>query len=79
MHSYKAVKNNTPGILGDNATKEFVLRHVFEIAPELIRKPSDLLHALLRRHYREQRIPALLDERFVQVLHQQGGFRRMAS
>jgi hypothetical protein len=71
---YKAVKNNTPGILGDNATKEFVLRHVFEIAPELIRKPSDLLHALLRRHYREQRIPALLDERFVQVLHQQGGF-----
>jgi len=65
---------NAPGILGDNATKEFVLRHVFEIAPELIRKPSDLLRVLLRRHYRKQRIPPLLDEHFIQVLRQQHGF-----
>ncbi len=71
---YEAQKRHAPGVLGDNATKEFVLRHVFEIAPELIRKPSDLLRALLRRHYREQRIPGLLDERFVQVLRQQSGF-----
>jgi len=71
---YEAQKRHAPGVLGDNATKEFVLRHVFEIAPELIRKPSDLLRALLRRHYREQRIPALLDERFVQILRQQGPF-----
>jgi len=65
---YEAQKRHAPGILGDNATKEFVLRHVFEIAPELIGKPSDLLRVLLRRHYRGQRIPAILDERFVQVL-----------
>ena len=71
---YEAQKRHAPDVLGDNATKEFVLRHVFEIAPELIRKPSDLLHVLLRRHYREQRIPSLLDERFVQVLRQQHGF-----
>ncbi len=71
---YEAQKRHAPGVLGDNATKEFVLRHVFEIAPELIRKPSDLLRVLLRRHYREQRVPALLDERFVQVLRQLGGF-----
>jgi len=71
---YEAQKRHAPGVLGDNATKEFVLRHVFEIAPELIRKPSDLLRVLLRRHYREQRIPPLLDERFVQLLHHQDGF-----
>ncbi len=71
---YEAQKRHAPGVLGDNATKEFVLRHVFEIAPELIRKPSDLLRVLLRRHYRKQRIPALLDKRFVQVLRQQDGF-----
>jgi len=71
---YEAQKRHAPGVLGDNATKEFVLRHVFEVAPEFIRKPSDLIRVLLRRHYREQRIPALLDERFVQVLRQQGGF-----
>ncbi len=71
---YDAQKRYTPGVLGDNATKEFVLRHVFEIAPEILGKPSDLLRTLLRRHYREERIPALLDERFLQVLRQQGGF-----
>ena len=71
---YEAQKRHAPGMLGDNATKEFILKHVFEIAPEFIRKPSDLLRVLLRRHYREQRIPALLDEHFVQILRQQDGF-----
>jgi len=65
---YEAQRRHAPGQLGDNATKEFVLRHVFEIAPELIKQPSDLLRVLLRRHYRGQRIPAALDERFVQLL-----------
>ena len=47
---------------------------MFDIAPELIRKPSDLIRVLLRRHYREQRIPMILDERFIQVLRQNDGF-----
>lgn len=67
---YEAQKRHAPGQLGDNATKEFVLRHVFEIAPELIKQPSDLLRVLLRRHYRGQRIPTVLDERFIQLLRQ---------
>jgi len=71
---FDAQKRYAPGVLGDNATKEFVLRHVFKIAPELIRKPSGLLRVLLRRHYREQRIPTILDERFIQVLRQNHGF-----
>ena len=65
---YEAQNNHAPGQLGDNATKEFVLRHVFGIAPELIKQPSDLLRVLLRRHYRSQRIPSVLDERFIQIL-----------
>jgi len=63
-----------PGQLGDNATKEFVLRHVFEIAGELIKQPSDLLRVLLRRHYRGQRIPRILDNRFIQILRQTDSF-----
>ena len=62
-------RRHAPGVLGENDTKEFILRHVFKIVPELISNPSDLLHVLLRRHYREQRIPALLDERLIQLLH----------
>ncbi|HXK89234.1 MAG TPA: BREX-3 system phosphatase PglZ [Thermosynergistes sp.] len=71
---YEASIRHAPGQLGDNATKEFVLRHVFEIAPELIKQPSDLLRVLLRRHYRGQRIPAELDNRFIQLLRQSNAF-----
>ncbi len=71
---YEAQKIHVPGPLGDNATKEFVLRHVFEIAPELVKQPSDLLRVLLRRHYRGQRIPADLDNRFIQLLRQNNAF-----
>lgn len=71
---YEASKQHAPEPLGDNATKEFVLRHVFEIAPELIRQPADLLRVLLRRHYRNQRIPAILDEWFIRLLHRNNVF-----
>ena len=71
---YEAQKRHAPGQLGDNATKEFVLRHVFEIAPELVKQPSDLLRVLLRRHYRGQRIPTDLDGRFIQLLRQSNVF-----
>lgn len=71
---YEAQKRHAPGQLGDNASKEFVLRHVFEIAPELIKQPSDLLRVLLRRHYRGQRIPTVLDEWFIQLLRQSNFF-----
>ena len=71
---YEASIRHAPGQLGDNATKEFVLRHVFQIAPELVKQPSDLLRVLLRRHYRGQRIPTDLDGRFVQLLRQSNVF-----
>jgi PglZ domain-containing protein len=65
---YEAQDRFNPGVLGDNATKDFVLRHVFEIAAELVRSDADLLRVLLRRHYRSQAIPALFIDRLVQVL-----------
>jgi len=71
---YEAQNRHAPGQLGDNASMEFVLRHVFEIAPELIKQPSDLLRVLLRRHYRGQRIPADLDGRLIQLLRQNNVF-----
>jgi hypothetical protein len=71
---YRAQQHQSSGVLGDNASKDFILRQVFEIAPELIKQPADLLHVLLRRHYRGQRIPAMLDERFLQLLRQRSTF-----
>lgn len=71
---YEAQTRHAPGQLGDNATKEFVLRHVFEIATELIKQPADLLRILLRRHYRAQQIPPALEERLIQLLRQTNAF-----
>ena len=65
---FDALQSFSPGTLGGNATKEFILRHVFEIAPELIKTPVDLLRIVLRRHYTKQNIPAVLQDRLVSVL-----------
>ena len=71
---YEAQKRYAPSRLGDNDTNEFILRHVFEIAPELIKNPSDLLRVLLRRQYNGQIIPIGLDKRFIQLLRQSNVF-----
>ncbi len=67
---YQAQTFTNPDRSGDKATRDFVLRHVFEIAPESILQPADLLRVLLRRHYRGQRIPLILDERLIEVVAQ---------
>jgi len=67
---YDAQARFNPGVLGENATKDFIIRHVFEIAADLIKSFSDLLRTLLRRHYRLQVIPPLFVNRLVQVLTQ---------
>lgn len=72
---YRAQVLYNPQPLGDNATKDFILRYVFEIAPELIKEPQDLLRVLLRHHYRGRRLPPLLDERIIQILRLSGRFR----
>ena len=71
---YDACGKYCSGSLDVGATKDFILRHVFGIAPELIKEPEDLLRVLLRRHYRGQRVPRILDERFIQVLRSEGRF-----
>ena len=71
---YRAQMRHEPGRLGNDATKDFALLHVFEIAPALIKQPSELLRVLLRRHYRGQRVPRILDDRMVQVLRRSGAF-----
>jgi len=71
---FDAQQTHAPGQLGDNATKDFILHHVFEIVPDLIKEPHDLLRVLLRRHYRGRRIPTVLDERLVALLRRNKAF-----
>src|SRR5713226_4311680 len=71
---HRAYLQYAPGKLGDNATKDFLLSRVFNLDAEFIQQPSDFLRVLLRRHYRDQHIPNILDQRFIQILHQYGRF-----
>ena len=75
---HRAYEQHHPHTLGENATKDFILLHVFEIVPQLIKTPVDLLRALMRRHYRQQHIPRMLDERLVQILKATGTFQDWA-
>ena len=54
--------------LGDDATKDFVLLHIFKIVPALIKQPADLLRVLLRRHHRGEQLPCVLDDRLIHLL-----------
>ncbi len=58
--------------LGLNSTRDFLLRHVFEIVPEVIKAPSDLLRVLLRRHYSGRVLPQGLDEHLITQLRKTG-------
>ena len=69
-----AQTKSPPDRLGDNATKDFILRYVFGIAPELIATDVDLLRSLLRLHYNNTQLPLILSERFVSVLLGRGSF-----
>ncbi len=71
---YLARQLHRPSPIGDDATKDFALLHVFNLDPSLIKTPAELLRVLLRKHYKGQHLPCLLDGRLVQVLRQSRAF-----
>ena len=71
---YSAVESERPGTMGDGATKDFVLRHVFGIATELVREPQELLRALLGVHHGGRSLPTTLAKHLVRALQREGCF-----
>jgi len=76
---YRAQQHQNPGALGDNASKDFILRHVFEIAQNSLNSPPISYTYCSAANYRGQRIPAILDERFIQLLRQRNTFDDLAA
>lgn len=62
--------------MGENATKDFILRHVFKISSELISTDIDLLQMLLRLHYSNLSLPEILSKRLIDVLNALGKFQQ---
>ncbi len=61
-----------PEPMGENATRDFLLRNVFRLDPTQIQSDADLLRALLRRHYSGKAIPNSLDDRLIHLLRLTG-------
>lgn len=72
---FEAQRKSPPDRMGDNATMDFILRHVFGIAAELIEGEVELLRALLRLHYGKLQLPLMLAERLIQVLKGHEGLK----
>jgi len=69
---HEAQRAHTPSPLGENATRDFILRHVFDITPEALCSSTDLLHTLLRRHHRGWSLPPSIEGRLVDLLEATG-------
>jgi len=63
-----AQETTTSDRMGDNATKDFILHHVFKITADFISTEIDLLRMLLRLHYSNMDLPLILAKRLVQVI-----------
>jgi hypothetical protein len=65
-----------PEPLGENATRDFLLRHVFRLDPAQMQDDAELLRALLRRHYSGRVIPKSLDDRLILLLRSTDRWRQ---
>ena len=60
--------------MGDNATKDFILLHVFGVVGELVTNEVEILRFLLRSHYGKLDIPQMLLDRLLHVFKSSGVF-----
>ena len=54
--------------LGESATKDFILTHIFRISPYLLNRPEDFWREVLRLHYRGSGLPDLLADHVSAIL-----------
>lgn len=71
---FAAQSKHASQTLGESATKEFILTHIFRISPHLISRSEDLWRELLRLHYRNAALPLVLAEHVAHVLGEHAAF-----
>jgi hypothetical protein len=66
---YTAYRRHAPrSLLGRSATSDYVLLHVFGVAPETVSSREDLIGLLLKRHYEGWMVPQAMDVRLLASL-----------
>lgn len=71
-----AVKSYGADKLNRNASLDFVLRHIYKIAPEIIQSETDLVRLLIRKHYLGIEMPLVFEERLIETLQVREQFSR---
>ena len=65
---YATYQQQHDSVLGERATKDFVLRSCFRLEPSLISTPVDLLKMLLSLHYQGTPLPGVLNKHLLSTL-----------
>lgn len=71
---YQAQKVFEPKELGENSSRDFILRHVYGVDAALVKNEEDLLALLLRLHMRKRPLPVSFATRLRQQLQRNGRF-----
>ena len=69
------VKIYRVGKLNHFDSLDFVLRHIYKIAPEVIQSETDLVRLLIRKHYLGIEMPEMFENRLVETLGARENFR----
>ena len=72
---FRAQQQEAKSPMDEAQTLGFVLRHVFQIEPAVIKSLPDLLEMLCERHYRKLSIPAMLNDYLIATLRQNPDFQ----
>ncbi|WP_168189579.1 BREX-3 system phosphatase PglZ [Limnobaculum zhutongyuii] len=63
-----ALKSFSPGRLSPQSSLDFLLRHIYRIAPEIIQSSADLVRLLIRKHYIGIEMPVQIEKRLIHLL-----------
>lgn len=63
-----ALKSFAPGRLNPQSSLDFLLRHIYRIAPEIIQSSTDLVRLLIRKHYIGIEMPVPIENRLIHLL-----------
>lgn len=65
---FQAYQKHATQLLGEGATKDFILTHIFRLSPYLLNRPEDFWREALRLHYRGTGLPRLFADHVATVL-----------
>ncbi|WP_298842924.1 BREX-3 system phosphatase PglZ [uncultured Roseobacter sp.] len=65
---FQAYQKHATQLLGEGATKDFILTHIFRLSPYLLNRPEDFWREALRLHYRGAGLPSLFADHVATVL-----------